>query len=198
MRTVRLYGPLAEFLGRSAIEAEVDSPAEAVRMLVANWPDLEQHMANYHYRILWGDLEVPVEADPRQLHYPAGADEDIRIVPIVGGSGGSGIWQTIAGIALIGLAFIPGIGIAAAGAGFTMLGQAAFAVGASMFLGGVAQMLSPTPTLNTGRDSDPRESYGFSGIQNTSRQGLPVPIVFGRVLIGSNMISQGIDTDQVD
>jgi predicted phage tail protein len=72
-------------------------------------------------------------------------------------------------------------------------------IGASLVLGGVAQLLTPTPKIPTGSNSeqDPRKSYSFSGIQNTSRQGLPVPIVYGETIVGSVVISAGIDTEQV-
>jgi hypothetical protein len=74
-------------------------------------------------------------------------------------------------------------------------------VGASLVLGGVAQLLTPVPTLSTpstaDTEKDPRKSYSFSGIQNTSRQGTPVPIVYGETLVGSIVISAGIDTEQV-
>jgi predicted phage tail protein len=71
--------------------------------------------------------------------------------------------------------------------------------GASLVLGGVAQLLTPTPRIPTGPDTqnDPRKSYSFSGIQNTSRQGVPVPIVYGETIVGSVVISAGIDTVQV-
>jgi len=71
--------------------------------------------------------------------------------------------------------------------------------GASLVLGGVAQLLTPTPTLSTGTDSetDPRRNYSFSSIQNTSRQGTPVPIVYGETIVGSVVISVGLDVDQV-
>ena len=38
LRKVRLYGQLAEFVGFRQLEAELSSVAEAVRMLVANFP----------------------------------------------------------------------------------------------------------------------------------------------------------------
>jgi predicted phage tail protein len=72
-------------------------------------------------------------------------------------------------------------------------------IGISLALGGVAQLLTPTPKVPQGADKqdDPRKSYSFSGIQNTSRQGVPVPIVYGETLVGSVVISAGIDTVQV-
>ena len=79
-------------------------------------------------------------------------------------------------------------------------------MGASLLIGGVAQLLTPVPKMDglgagasRGADStnDPRRSYSFSGIQNTSRQGVPVPIVYGEVITGSVVISAGIDIAQV-
>jgi predicted phage tail protein len=72
-------------------------------------------------------------------------------------------------------------------------------VGLSLVVGGIAQLLTPTPKVAQGIDSqdDPRKSYSFSGIQNTSRAGTPVPIVYGETLVGSVVISAGIDTVQV-
>jgi predicted phage tail protein len=104
------------------------------------------------------------------------------------------VGRIIAGIALIALAlFVP-----AAAIGLTsMLGIGL--AGASLVLGGIAQLLTPTPTVPQGADTqdDPRKSYSFSGIQNTSRQGVPVPIVYGETVVGSVVASAGIDTVQV-
>jgi predicted phage tail protein len=190
LRKIKLYGRLAKFIGKRVLEADVSSAAEAVRFLLANWPELERHMADQHYRVSLGDYDLGED----ELHDPAGK-QPIKIVPVVTGAGAVG--RIIAGAALIALSFviIP-LGIAAAGAGIaTMVGG----IGASLVLGGVAQLLTPTPTLSLGTDSpnDPRKSYSFSGIQNTSRQGTPVPIIYGEMLVGSVVISAGIDVDQV-
>lgn len=79
------------------------------------------------------------------------------------------------------------------------LGTAMSAVGASLILGGVSQLLSPVPVAAQGTNSntDPRKTYSFSGIQQTSRQGTPVPICYGLTLTGSVVVSAGIDTVQV-
>lgn len=190
LRKIKLYGRLAKFIGKRVLEADVSSAAEAVRFLLANWPDLERHMADQHYRVSLGDYDLGED----ELHDPAGK-QVIKVVPVVAGAGATG--RIIAGVALIALSFaiIP-LGIAAAGAGIaTMVGG----IGASLVLGGVAQLLTPTPRLSLGSDSpnDPRKSYSFSGIQNTSRQGTPVPIVYGETLVGSIVISAGTDTVQV-
>ena len=184
LRKIKLYGKLAKFVGHRILEADVATAAEAVRFLVANWPELERHMADQHYRVSVGTYDLDLE----ELHDPAGA-APISFVPVVAGAGAVG--RILIGAALIAASFIPGVGALAV----TLL----FSVGASLVLGGVAQLLTPTSKVPTGADTqnDPRKSYSFSGSQNTSRQGVPVPIVYGETIVGSVVISAGIDTVQV-
>ena len=190
LRTIRLYGPLAKFIGKRILRADVATAAEAVRFLVANWPELEKHMADHHYRVTVAGEELPLDTDPEQLHYPAGRGE-IRIIPTVAGAGAVG--RILAGAALIALSFfIPG-SILVFG---TALSTITAGVGVALVLGGVAELLTPMP--KTPRDEgDPRKSFSFSGIQNTSRQGTPVPVIYGETLVGSVVISAGIDIVQV-
>jgi predicted phage tail protein len=74
------------------------------------------------------------------------------------------------------------------------------ALGASLALGGIGQLIAPTPTfsaLERGKEAARFESFTFSGITNTAQQGLPVPICYGRAYIGSAVISSGLDVDQL-
>ena len=203
LRKIKLYGQLAKFIGKRVLEADVATAAEAVRMLAANFPGLEQHMAEQHYRVTVGTYDLGLD----EIHDPAG-QQDIKIVPVVAGAGGVG--KILIGIALIAAAFIPGFGFAAAAAatattaataaGFTAIGSVLFSLGASLVLGGVAQLISPVPKVPQGpdTDNDPRKTYNFSGIQQTSRQGVPVPAVYGLTLVGSVVVSAGTDTVQVE
>jgi predicted phage tail protein len=189
LRKIKLYGKLAKFVGHRILEADVATAAEAVRFLVANWPELERHMADQHYRVSVGTYDLDLE----ELHDPAGQQE-IKIVPVMAGAGATG--RIIAGIALVAFSLLlPGVGAAIGGALMTKIGL----IGGALILGGVAQLLTPTPRIPTGPDTqnDPRKSYSFSGIQNTSRQGVPVPIIYGETIVGSVVISAGIDTVQV-
>lgn len=188
LRTIRVYGRLARFLGRRTFQAAVSSAAEAVRFLLANFPQLEAHMAQQHYRVSAGDWALSSD----ELEHPAGKD-DIRIVPVLTGAGTVG--RVIAGIGLVALSFIPGFAAWAGPTAYTLITGA----GATLVLGGVAQLLTPVPRIPTGPDSnqDPRKSYSFSGIQQTSRAGVPVPICYGQTLVGSVVISAGVDTVDV-
>ena len=189
LRKIKLYGKLAKFIGKRTLQADVATAAEAVRFLVANWPQVEKHMAEQHYRVSVGTYDLTQD----ELHDPAG-QQVIKIVPVVAGAGATA--KIIAGIALVAFSLLlPGVGAAIGGALMTKIGI----LGGVLILGGVAQLLSPVPTVPTGlaSDQDPRKSYSFSGVQNTSRQGTPVSIVYGETLVGSVVISAGIDTVQL-
>lgn len=189
LREIRVYGKLAEFLGQRVFHAVVNNAAEAIRFLCANSPALEEHMSEHYYRLSTGNHQIGLD----EIHNPSGQGV-IRIAPVVGGAGGFA--RIAAGVALIAASFlIPG-SAAIAGIGLKTL---AFGIGASLALGGVAQLLTPTQQQPTGvdSDSDPRKSYSFSGIQNTARQGVPIPVIYGEVLTGSVVISAGIDIVQV-
>jgi predicted phage tail protein len=203
MREIRLYGKLAKFIGKRVFRADVANAAEAVRFLLANFPQAEKHMADQHYRVSHGKRDLELD----EIHQPAG-QQVIKIAPVVAGAGAAG--RILLGAALIAgaILFAPvgagflGAGMAAGGSAFT-LGAAASsfigAIGASLVLGGVAQLLTPVPEMATGSNSnnDPRKTYSFSSIQNTSRQGTPVPVVYGETIVGSVVISAGIDIAQV-
>lgn len=192
LRRIKLYGSLAKFIGKRVLYADVASAAEAVRFLVANWPELRQHMGDKHYKVFVGNWNISTD----ELHAPAGQQE-IKIIPVVGGAGKTfqSIGQIVVGAALIALSIVGG----------TFIGPIALAiigqVGATLVFGGVAQLLTPTPQLGvTPSDlegsKDPRESYSFSGIQNVSRQGLPISLIYGETVVGSIVASAGIDVDR--
>ena len=205
LRKIKLYGQFAKFIGRRVLEADVATAAEAVRMLVANFPGLEQHMTDQHYRVTVGTYDLGLD----EIHDPAG-QQDIKIVPVIAGAGG-GVGKILAGVGLIAISFLlPGagafgtfsiFGVSAAQGGAVLAGIATSLslIGASLILGGVAQLLTPVPKVPQGpdTDNDPRKTYNFSGIQQTSRQGVPVPAVYGLTLVGSVVVSAGTDTVQV-
>jgi predicted phage tail protein len=217
-KEVRLYGPLAKFIGQRKFLAEISSAGEAIRMLLANFPGLERHMADQHYKVIVDNYE----SDLDEIHYPA--SQTIKIVPVLGGAGG-GVGKVLAGVALVAAAIVLGpvaggflgLGAGLGGAGLGIVGAgvatAIGSVGVALVLGGVSQLLSPTPqlgqlgpatssignrtTTTEATELDPQESYSFSGIQNTSRQGIPVPVVYGETIVGSVVISAGIDVDTI-
>ena len=202
LRKVKLYGELADFVGYKELDAVINSTADAMRFLLSNFPKLEAHMANRNYQVLVDDYEVGKD----DIQNPIGKS-DIHIVPVITGAGGN-TGKFLLGAVLIGASFMfPGAGLfgakslfgaKAAGGFLTGVGTLTSSIGASLVLQGVSEMLFPVPPIpEFQNESDPRISFSFSGVQNTSRAGTTHPIVYGEIITGSVVISAGIDTNQV-
>ena len=205
LRKLKLYGELAEFVGHKEFEIQVDSLAKAVSFLVNNFPQVEKFMNPQYYQVKVGNYAVNEE----EIHHPIG-QEDIHFIPVIAGAGG-GTGKILLGAALIGLAFATGgasltfaqVPLANAGAltgvAFSSgIAKAAVYLGGALVLSGVSEMLFPLPKPQEFKsEQDPQLSFSFSGTQNTSRAGTPVPIVYGEIVTGSVVISGAIDTQQV-
>ncbi|MCM2537722.1 tail assembly protein [Burkholderia glumae] len=188
IRTIRLYGVLGTKFGRE-FRLAVSSTAEAVRALDVIVPGFRAFMLSAKdngmaFAVFNGRRNLAED----ELRHPVG-DEDIRIAPILMGSKAGGLFQTILGAAIVGLAlWNPAfIGLSQS------LVTAGIGLGASMALGGVIQMLSPQASGLAGT-SGPNNgtSYYFNGAVNSVAQGDCVPIVYGRMRVGSKRVSAGI------
>jgi len=117
--------------------------------------------------------------------------DTITFTPVIAGAGRGGLGQILIGAALIAASFmLPGIG--------TALATMAFNVGVSLVIGGVVQMLSPQPKANAPAEKpENMPSYVFSGAVNTTAQGQPVPVGYGRLMVGGAVISAGITAEDI-
>ena len=212
MKVVKVYGALRKKLGQCRFEFHADTPAQALKALCVNFPGLDKWLIDSEasgvgFRVTRG-REAITQTSPEGLVLPWSDREVFSITPVITGAGNAG--RIFAGIGLIALSFLlPGAGLfgatslfgasAVAGGALTTIGVAISGIGASLILGGVASMISPQPTmgnLTSGRESARLESFTFSGIVNTSKQGMPVPIAYGRLFVGSAVISSGLDVNQ--
>lgn len=183
VRPIKLSGYLGAKFGRSH-SFVVRSPKDAIRALIALIPGFERELMTSKDRgIVYAVFVGKRNLTEKELEYPSG-DDVIRIAPILRGSKAAGLFQTIAGVALAVVGAISGY------FGNPYASQMVL-MGASMALGGVAQMISAHATSNNG-SSNNTSSYYFSGAQNTTSQGGPVPLLYGRMRVGSTVISAGI------
>lgn len=193
MLVVYLYGHLAKAYGKRH-ELEVKSPAEAIRAFSANYKDFKQRVIDGGgYRILAGKED---RAD--DIHLPT--SKSIKIIPVVQGSGG--LAKIVIGAALI--YFSMGAAAGAYGAVYAggsmtaigFVGSVAGSIGVSLVLSGVSQLLFSPPSLSSGESekADNKPSYNFNGAVNTSGQGNPVGLAYGRLRVGSQLISAGTET----
>lgn len=209
MTTVYLYGHLGRTFGHRW-HLDVASPAEAVRALMANRRDFHAYMVQHSapgYRVFVGADPI---RDVERLSDPIGR-QAIKIVPVVAGAAKDPTIGIIVGAILVAAVvisfqyeFLP-FALTAAGAGgtttLTVAGQIALTagfIGAGMVVGGVSQLLAGTPKAPGISEKDAnRPSFLFNGVVNTTAQGHPVPIGYGRMRVGSAVISAGITTEDI-
>ena len=208
LRTVKVYGHLAEHCGQSVFEALVRVPADAIKFLLCNFPELRSLMRDGYYKVAVGKFDLQLADHPEQLHYPMAADDVVKVIPVVSGAGGRGVGQILLGAALISAAIFLAPAAAAGGgflkagaAGTTMgaLGTATVAagnIGLYLALGGVAQLITPVPQQQI--PGEGQGGFGFSGMENTSQEGIPVPVVYGEMIVGSVVLSTRLITNKID
>ena len=165
-------------------------------------------MRDGYYRVAVGPHDLQLADCPEQLGYPLAADDVVQVIPVVSGAGGGkGLGMAVLGAVLIGTAIVTGgasltfgaSGFGAVSGASIGLSVAAGNIGLGLVLGGVAQMISPQPPSLPEIDNDPRNpanNFGFSGIQQTAREGSTIPVVYGETVVGSIIISQGLNVDQ--
>ena len=201
LRKVKLYGELAKFVGHKEFEIKAETVGKAVSFLIHNFPGIESYMSPRYYQVKVGKYDI----DKNELGYPVGK-EDIHFIPVISGSG-KGFGKILLGAALIGVAvFSGGAGFGAGGVlgfgsttGAFSLAALGGNIGIALVLSGVSDMLFPLPEPQRfNSEEDPRLSFSFSGVQNTSRAGTPVPVVYGEIFTGSVVISAAVDNNQVD
>jgi len=204
-----------------------NTPAEAIRALCANFEGFQQALVTAGERGVGYIVQVGKAAidEVDEIHNPTGQDEEISITPVLAGAGG-GVGKILTGVALVAAAivFAPlGAGFLGLGAGALSSGSVAALsvassvvgfIGTSLILSGTAQLLSPQPadlpglTGATGgrRNSfdpvnndpaDNRSSYIYNGAVNLTAQGNPVPICYGRMRVGSVVVSAGVSTTDI-
>ena len=189
IKTIRLYGELGKRFGRE-FKLDVQSPAEAVRALRVIVPGIQAYLAEHAKSAFKSFVGGSNRSD--EVGAPCSDMEVIRIAPTV--QGASAVGRIILGVALLAFAWWNPLGWTAGSAMLTGV----TGMGMSMVLGGVVQLLSPQQTYDSAASERPenRPSYNFNGPVNTTAQGHPVPLCYGRMIVGSAVISAGIETRQ--
>jgi len=193
--TFELYGELGEKYGKS-YTMFVSSVSEGIRLLSANFRDFKQHLIDSDNHLagyeVWADEENLEGKKQDFTMQRKGAT--VKIIPVIKGAGATG--RIIAGVVLVvvgvlGMTF----GWWAAGSAW---GPTLIMTGISLIAGGIAEKLSPKPKANPEQDEvGDSSSYIFSGATNSTKQGRPVAVGYGTMLVGSNVISASITTSDI-
>ena len=181
MIKLTIYGRLRKFIGQSTFEIDVASPKQAFSFLIHNFEGVADHIKEQEYCVMAGKIRISEDLLDLQT------ESDIKIIPVVHGE----IIPFIVG------ALAVGAGVAASIAGYTALATALYTIGGSLIIQGVTDLLFPPPAPPTFSADEQDPSFLFTGQANIAKQGVPINIVYGEVLVGTNTVGASVDTLQV-
>jgi predicted phage tail protein len=186
LKKITLGGVLGKKYGR-VHRLDCADALDAIRAFCAMLPGFRQDFARLKYRVVLDGAPV---TNREELGLPA---REIRFAPVVGGSG-RGVDEVIVGVLLIVAAYYSAGASTALGFGtaaeWGAAGSMAFSLGASLVLSGIAQAMAQPPQQQ--QDQANTRSYLFNGPVNSTQQGNPVPILYGQLMIGSQVASANL------
>jgi predicted phage tail protein len=217
MVEIELHGILAEKVKKTKWNLAVNSVGEAIRAIEANTRILyktfyELEKDNLKYRVLINKKDFKIFKNPDEIEndlekaiysnltvsYKTEDLKSIDIIPIIEGAGGfisavAGIVLTIIGIVLI----FTGVG--------AVFGAALILAGIALTAAGFLSLLSSPPPFVAPEFQAPEvaakggggKSYLFDGPTNTRGEGGPIPIGYGRLIVGSKTVSASFNTSYV-
>jgi len=199
LRKIHLHGALGAKYGK-VFELDVKTAGEAIRAIGANFPEFLKDLRDGAWHVVRGKtVKNGLDLDEHQVAGFRLGQGALHILPYVAGSKRGGLLKIILGAVLIGAAFLFTGGALAqpiiAGGGIFggITGTQVALFGAALAIAGVSTMLSPEEKSKDGDEN----SFTFGGPGNNYDQGNPVPLVYGRVITGGQMISGGIDIERI-
>lgn len=184
--TIRLYGHMGRMFGRvHHAHLDTNTPAEAVRYLQSQFPGITAYLTGAKDRgVGFAVFRGKENIGKDNLKEPVGNDE-IRIAPILMGSKSGGVLNIIVGVILLVVAYV-----------VPVLAPYLVPTAIGLIAGGVIQLLTPQPKAGKNKDRpENAPSYVFNGAVNTQAQGNPVPLLYGRMIVGSAVVSAGIEAE---
>lgn len=186
MVNVRFYGSLKQF--GTEFRLDCKTPAEVVQALTSQIPKLRQFIQQGLFTVRVGREYLDNRYLEQGLNQHLKDDSTVHFTPVLKGSKKAGLFQTIVGAVMV------VVGAFTSWAG----GAALIAGGIGLIAGGVAQMLTKMPSMSTGKDAERKQSTSFSNLSNMAAQGRPMPLAYGRIRVGSLIISQGVETMDIE
>ena len=187
MTEILLFGKLAAAAGKNNFKAAVTSVSDAVSFLIVNYPHLERLIAQNDFHVI---IDEKRDISEQEIMVPGNYNQ-ISFVPVIAGAGAVG--RIIAGVLLIGAAFlVPGL----AAIGFAGFNAAALSlgIGTALLLGGISELLTPEIELP---EADDRRSFSLGNAPNPTAAGTIVPILYGESVVKPVLIAYDISTEDL-
>ena len=184
---IRLHGKLKKLYGEFFEFANIRRPIDAIQALDAIFPGfkkdvIDEAKAGGHYEIMTnGETKSAFELTKSQKKI-----EQVDIVPCL--LGHAGVFVITLGVLAIGVGISIGV--------TTALGAFFIALGVGLIIAGIMYLLTPIPENEPNEksitSSIKNSSFIFQNPKNVSTQGRAIPIIYGRLRIGSYVIGTSV------
>ena len=184
---IKVYGVLRKYVGQSEFKADINNPNEAFSFLHSNFKGLEKHMSEQIYCVRVGDKVI------KQNEMLLETDKEIKIIPVVHGEW---FWVLVGiGVKWVAKNYIQNV----------IINYVVTYIALQMIQKGINDLIAApqedTQQRQSKQDSlDPSAlatNYSFTGLTNVTNAGVPVNLAYGEILVGSIVVSNGLDTVQV-
>lgn len=191
LTTIKLNGALGnKFLPE--IQADVHTVREVINFLCCYFEDFKHYVLStdwmYSIVIKAANWQREVDENSPELLLPI-TGLTIEITPHIQGSGGVGKFLTNIAMIGIGIALvaIPGVGSVAVGLGWGLIISGATGLLQSILFG--------NPSVDSNAIDDRRSTF-FQSPGYSTKEGTPIPLVFGKVLVKNfQVLSVEIDSN---
>jgi predicted phage tail protein len=186
IRTVHLHGPLAEKLGYTEpLTFDADNVQTLINGLTMSFPDIRSVMLEFSdVAIVLRDGEELKSLSAERLQYNFGFEPEIHIAGAING----------AGIETLTAFFVMEMEISYVAA---TIAAYAVAIAGMYAVGQIIQSMAEVPQSATAEEKAANSSYLFNGAETVVGQGYPVPLIYGRYLVGSAEISTELSAERL-
>ena len=192
MIRLHFYGAMAKAYG-SHIDLDAATPREAITALSFQIPGYREYVSEREWHIILGKFDKKTKTGnditEDELDLMLGDIQEVHLVPKISGSGKA-------------FTFI-------VGAVLFVIGAVTYAVnpfatnmmwmGGAMMLGGLVQMTTKIPKAENiaTEPEDKKASFLYNGPINSSTQGAAISRGYGKMLIGSTVVSGMVYAEQL-
>ena len=183
---IKLHGKLGKIYGKSFEFQNINKPMDVIKAMDSIIPGFKKHVINEAK--VGGHYEIIVNGASKNGLQLETKDKNIKEVEIVPCILGYGPLVLILGVIAV------GVGVA----GIYGVAVSAFliALGVGLIIAGIMYLLTPIPENEPNeqniRASIRNSSFVFQNPSNSSSQGRAIPIVYGRLRVGSHVIGTTI------
>jgi predicted phage tail protein len=181
-------------------EFKAKSLADCIKLVELNTKNFyktlwERDKQNYKYNVIINGRKFKSDKELKTLDDIKNSElamkynklETVDIIPVIEGAD-SDVFQAVLGVVLIIIGVLITIGTLG---GATWVGAALIGAGLTLLASGVVGLLTKPPKFEDFREIEQggKTSYLFAGPQNIIGEGGPVPVGFGRLIVGSQVVS---------